>query len=49
MEKINPTAAKNPLIFPNDKMWASLKVFRDLTPSEQTQFATAFQKASGNA
>ena len=48
MEKINPAQVHNPLIFPDDKMWMNLKVFRGLTPTEMIKFSTAFQKASGN-
>ena len=48
MAKINPKQVNNPLIFPDDKMWKHLKVFRGLTPAEQIRFSTAFQKASGN-
>jgi hypothetical protein len=49
MAKINPTQVKNKLIFPDAKMWKNLHVFRDLSQAEQISFATAFQKASGNA
>jgi len=48
MAKINPAQAKNPLIFPDAKMWSKLKVFRDLTKKEKSEFSTAFQAASGN-
>ena len=48
MAKINPKQVNNPLIFPDDAMWAKLKVFRDLTPAEFTKFSTAFQKVAGN-
>ena len=48
MEKVNPKQVHNTLIFPDDKMWKNLKIFRDLTPAEQIKFSTAFQKASGN-
>ena len=48
MAKINPAQAKNTLIFPDEKMWAKLKVFRDLTKKEKSDFSTAFQAASGN-
>jgi spermidine/putrescine transport system substrate-binding protein len=49
MEKINPAAVNNPLIFPTQAMWNSLKIFRELTPNEQRTFSAEFQKASGNA
>ena len=48
MAKLNPAQAKNPLIFPDEKMWAKLKVFRDLSKKEKSDFSTAFQAASGN-
>jgi spermidine/putrescine transport system substrate-binding protein len=49
MAKVNPKNVKNPLIFPDDAMWKSLKVFRGLTPAEQISFSASFQKVSGNA
>lgn len=49
MKKINPAQAKNKLIFPDAAAWKNLHVFRSLSQSEQISFATAFQKASGNA
>lgn len=49
MEKVNPAQVNNKLIFPDAAMWKNLHVFRDLSQSEQISFATAFQKASGNA
>jgi spermidine/putrescine transport system substrate-binding protein len=49
MEKVNPKQVNNKLIFPDAAMWKNLHVFRDLSQAEQISFATAFQKASGNA
>jgi spermidine/putrescine transport system substrate-binding protein len=49
MAKVNPKNVKNPLIFPDDAMWKSLKIFRVLTPAEQISFSASFQKVSGNA
>ena len=49
MAKVNPANVKNTLIFPDEKMWSNLKVFRDLTSAEQISFSTSFQKVSGNA
>ena len=49
MAKVNPANVKNTLIFPDQKMWSNLKVFRDLTSAEQISFSTSFQKVSGNA
>ena len=48
MEKIDPALAKNELIFPTSKTQSRLQVFRPLTPAEETEFSTAFQKAVGN-
>jgi spermidine/putrescine transport system substrate-binding protein len=48
MEKIDPALAKSPYIFPDATALSKAKVFRALTPAEETTFTTAFQKASGN-
>lgn len=48
MEKIDPALAKSPYIFPTDATLKTTKVFRTLTPAEETTFTTAFQKATGN-
>ena len=48
MEKIDPTLAKSPFIFPTDETLKQVKVFRSLTPAEETSFTTAFQEAAGN-
>lgn len=48
MEKIDPALAKSPYIFPDATALAKAKVFRTLTPAEETTFTTAFQKATGN-
>lgn len=48
MEKINPALAKSPYIFPDATALSKAKVFRTLTPAEETTFTTAFQKATGN-
>jgi spermidine/putrescine transport system substrate-binding protein len=47
MEKINPELASNEFIFPSEKMMANLSVFRSLTPTEETTWTEAFQKAAG--
>ena len=49
MAKVNPKNVKNTLIFPDDKMWSQLHVFRNLSAAEQISFSTSFQKVSGNA
>lgn len=48
MEKIDPALAKSPYIFPDAATLSKAKVFRGLTPAEETTFNTAFQKATGN-
>lgn len=48
MEKIDPALAQSPYIFPTDATLKTTKVFRTLTPAEETTFTTAFQKATGN-
>jgi spermidine/putrescine transport system substrate-binding protein len=48
MEKIDPELAKSEYIFPSDKTMKNLSVFRSLTPTEETAWTEAFQKAAGN-
>jgi spermidine/putrescine transport system substrate-binding protein len=48
MEKIAPELASSPFIFPDDAMSKRLNVFRSLTPTEETTWSDAFEKASGN-
>jgi spermidine/putrescine transport system substrate-binding protein len=48
MEKIAPELATSEYIFPTQKTMANLSVFRSLTPSEETTWTEAFQKAQGN-
>ena len=48
MEKIDPKLAASEFIFPSAKTMANLSVFRSLTPTEETTWTEAFQKASGN-
>ena len=48
MEKIDPVLAKSPYIFPDATALSKAKVFRGLTPAEETTFTTSFQKATGN-
>ena len=48
MEKIDPDLAKSEFIFPSVKTMANLSVFRSLTPTEETTWTEAFQKAAGN-
>jgi spermidine/putrescine transport system substrate-binding protein len=48
MEKIDPVLAASEYIFPTAKTMANLSVFRSLTPTEETIWTEAFQKAAGN-
>ena len=48
MEKIDPDLASSEFIFPTEKTMANLSVFRALTPTEETTWTEAFQKAAGN-
>lgn len=48
MEKIDPSLVDSPLIFPTDADLAQVKVFRSLTPDEETTFSAEFQKVIGN-
>jgi spermidine/putrescine transport system substrate-binding protein len=48
MEKIDPELAKNPFIFPDEDALANVRVFRTLTPEEDTKYSEAFQAAAGN-
>ncbi len=40
--------AENPSIFPSESDLAKVKVFRTLTGTEQTEFASEFQRVLGN-
>ena len=48
MEKIDPELAKSEYIFPSEATMKNLSVFRSLTPTEETAWTEAFQKAAGN-
>ncbi len=48
MEKIDPSLVDSPLIFPTDEDLANVKVFRSLSPDEETLFSEEFQKVIGN-
>ena len=48
MAKIDATLVDNPFIFPTDTTLAKVKVFRPLSPEEETTFGEAFAAASGN-
>ena len=48
LEKLDPDLAASPFIFPDEATLAKVKVFRPVTPDEQTLFQTAFDEAIGN-
>ena len=48
MEKIDPDLAASEFIFPTEKTMSNLSVFRSITPTEETTWSEAFQKAAGN-
>jgi spermidine/putrescine transport system substrate-binding protein len=48
MEKIDPSLVDSPLIFPTEEDLANVKVFRSLTPQEETTYSESFQKVIGN-
>ena len=48
MEKIDPSLAESPLIFPTEEDLANVKVFRGLSADEETTYSEAFQKVIGN-
>lgn len=47
MEKIDPSLAESPFIFPDDETLSKVQVFRGLTAQEEFDFSAAFQEASG--
>ena len=47
MKAIDKSLVDNPYIFPTKDDLAKAHVFRTLTPAEETEFNTAFQKALG--
>lgn len=47
MEKIDPTLAESPFIFPDDATLSKVKVFRGLDAEEEFNFSAAFQEAIG--
>jgi spermidine/putrescine transport system substrate-binding protein len=48
MEKIDAKLAKSEYIFPTEATMSRLHIFRALTPTEETSWTEAFQKAAGN-
>jgi spermidine/putrescine transport system substrate-binding protein len=48
MEQIDPALVSNTSIFPDDAALAKAKLFRTLTPQEETDFGGLFQKTIGN-
>ncbi len=47
MRKIDESLAESPWIFPTDEFLQKAKVFRTLTPDEETKYSEAFQKVIG--
>ncbi|MHB1171945.1 MAG: ABC transporter substrate-binding protein [Lacisediminihabitans sp.] len=43
MQKIDPTLVDNQLIFPNEATLAKVKLFRTLTPAEQSKYSAEFE------
>jgi spermidine/putrescine transport system substrate-binding protein len=48
MEKIDPSLVDSPFIFPTPEDLEKVKVFRSLSPEEETKYAEEFQKVIGN-
>ncbi|WP_199423975.1 polyamine ABC transporter substrate-binding protein [Actinotalea solisilvae] len=48
MEAFDPSLVDNPLIFPDDATLSRAKVFRALSPDEETTYNDAFQSVIGN-
>ncbi|AJP04065.1 ABC transporter substrate-binding protein [Streptomyces cyaneogriseus subsp. noncyanogenus] len=47
LAKIDPDAADNPLILPDQAMQAKSRAFRSLSPTEETAYETKFAKLTG--
>lgn len=47
MEKIDPSLAESPFIFPDDETLSQVKVFRGLDAQEEFNYSAAFQEAIG--
>lgn len=47
MEKVDASLVDNPFIFPTEEWLSKVKVFRELSPTEETEFNEEFQKALG--
>jgi spermidine/putrescine transport system substrate-binding protein len=48
MLNIDPELAENQLIFPDEDTLSRARVFRALTPEEETRYNTEFQSVIGN-
>ena len=48
MQQVDPSLVSNTSIFPDDATLAKVKIFRTLTPQEETDFGGLFQKTIGN-
>jgi spermidine/putrescine transport system substrate-binding protein len=47
MEKIDPSLANNDLIFPSDEFLKTVHLFHTLTPAEETEYTSQFEKVLG--
>jgi spermidine/putrescine transport system substrate-binding protein len=48
MQQVDPELASDTGIFPDEATLAKVKIFRTLTPQEETEFAGLFQQTIGN-
>jgi spermidine/putrescine transport system substrate-binding protein len=48
MQKVDPSLVEDKGIFPDDATLGKVKIFRTLTPQEETDFGGLFQKTIGN-
>jgi spermidine/putrescine transport system substrate-binding protein len=48
MQQVDPELVSDTNIFPDDATLAKVKLFRTLTPQEETEFSGLFQQTIGN-
>jgi spermidine/putrescine transport system substrate-binding protein len=48
MQRVDPSLVSDTNIFPDEATLAKVKIFRTLTPQEETDFGGLFQKTIGN-
>jgi spermidine/putrescine transport system substrate-binding protein len=48
MQRVDPSLVSDTNIFPDAATLAKVKIFRSLTPQEETDFGGLFQKTIGN-